>query len=350
MHTFDYINKPTELLTPEVVRMLGYLRESKGRQDLFIEAQPDILTHLLELAKIQSTGSSNRIEGIYTSDERLSELVKEKAIPHNRSEEEIAGYREVLTIIHENYEYITPKVNSLLQLHKILYSFSGISTGGQFKNTDNIIAETTSDGKQQVRFQPVAAFLTPDTVEQLSKAYLEALRVNKHDPVLLAILFVLDFLCIHPFDDGNGRMSRLLTLLLLYRSGFIVGKYISIEMLIEKSKSQYYETLRESSVGWHEDENNALPFVRYMLGILLKAYMEFEDRVADIAYRKQSKSERIRIIVQRKLGKFTKSDIIAAAPDISKATIELELSNMLSEGLIQKIGAGRGTGYVKFSK
>jgi len=346
MHTFDYIQHPAKLLTPEVVSMLGSLRESKGRQDLFVKAQPDILTKLLEVAKIQSTGASNRIEGIYTSDERLAELVKEKATPRNRSEEEIAGYREALSIIHENYEYIAPRVNSILQLHKNLYSFSGNSSGGQFKTTDNIIAETTADGKQIVRFQPVPAYLTPDAIEQLCTAYQDAIRDGKYDSLLLAILFVLDFLCIHPFSDGNGRMSRLLTLLLLYRAGFIVGKYISIEMLIERSKDLYYETLRESSIGWHDNENTALPFVRYMLGILVKAYAKFEDRVTNLVFRKQSKSERIREIAQCQLGKFTKSDIMVAAPDISQATIELELSNMLSDGLIQKVGAGRGTGYV----
>ena len=346
MHEFDYSIKPSQLLTPEVVRLLGILREHKGQQDLYIEAKPDVLTQLLEIAKIQSTGASNRIEGIYTSDERLTELVKEKATPRNRSEEEIAGYREVLSIIHENYEYITPRVNTLLQLHKTLYSYAGSSVGGQFKNTDNIIAETSADGKQRVRFQPVPAFLTPDAVEQLCTAYMNAIEEGKHDPLLLTIQFVLDFLCVHPFNDGNGRMSRLLTLLLLYRAGFIVGKYISIEMLIEKNKEQYYETLRESSEGWHDSENNYLPFVRYILGILIKAYDEFEQRVAHLAYRKQPKSERIRELAKRQLGKFTKRTIIDAAPDISEAAIELELSKMLSDGLIQKIGAGRGTGYV----
>ena len=208
-----------------------------------------MLTSLLEVAKIQSTGTSNRIEGIFTSDERLAELVREKAEPRNRSEEEIAGFREVLATIHESYEYISPRVNTLLQLHKELYSFSGLSVGGRFKTTDYVVAETDKDGRQKVRFQPVAAFLTEDAVEQLCRVYQEAVDEGRHDPLLLTMMFVLDFLCIHPFSDGNGRMSRLLTLLLLYRAGFIVGKYISVEILIEKSKGQYYEALQESSQG-----------------------------------------------------------------------------------------------------
>lgn len=346
MHQFDYKDKPAELLTPEVVSMLNTLYECKGRQDLFIEAKPDVLTQLLEVAKIQSTGASNRIEGIFTTDERLVQLVKEKATPKNRSEEEIAGYREALGIIHENYEYLSPRVNLVLSLHKNLYSYSGLAIGGQFKNTDNVIAETTAAGQQRVRFQPVPAYLTSEAMEQLCKAYSAAIQDGKHDSLLLTMMFVLDFLCIHPFNDGNGRMSRLLTLLLLYRAGFIVGKYISIEMLIEKTKDSYYEALQASSEGWHEDKNTALPFVRYMLGVLVKAYNEFENRVEHLAYRKQPKGERVREIISRHLGKITKRDIKIAAPDISEATIENALADLLKQGYIEKVGAGRCVGYV----
>lgn len=335
-----------ELLTPEVVSLLGTLRECKGRQNLYVEAKADVLTSLLEVAKIQSTGASNRIEGIFTSDERLAELVRGKADPRNRSEEEIAGYREVLATIHESYEYISPKVNTLLQLHRELYSFSGMSVGGRFKTSDNVIAETDKDGRQKVRFQPVPAFQTDDAMQQLCGAYQEALDEGRHDPLLLTMMFVLDFLCIHPFSDGNGRMSRLLTLLLLYRAGFIVGKYISVEMLIEKSKGQYYEALQESSQGWHENENSAMPFVRYMLGVLVKAYGEFEARVEHLVYRKLPKGERVREIVSRHLGKITKREIMEQAPDISETTIENTLAEMLAEGLIEKVGKARATGYV----
>lgn len=346
MHEYEYINKPGELLTPEVVQMLGTLRECKGRQDLFVEAKIDALTQLLEIAKIQSTGASNRIEGIYTSDERLRELVREKSAPRNRSEEEIAGYREVLAIVHESYEYIVPRVNTLLQMHKELYAYSGLSLGGRFKTSDNIIEEMTADGERKVRFQPVPAFLCEQAVDDLCKAYQRAVDNGVYDPLLLTMMFVLDFLCIHPFSDGNGRMSRLLTLLLLYRCGFIVGKYISVEMLIEKSKEQYYETLKESSMGWHENENSYLPFVRYMLGVLVKAYREFEDRVEHLAYRKQTKGDRVKEIISRHLGKITKREILTIAPDISEAMVEKSLAELLAEGFIEKVGNGRGSGYI----
>ena len=337
-------------MTPEVVQMLGTLRECKGRQDLFVEAKADVLTQLLEVAKIQSTGASNRIEGIYTSDERLRELVRKKSEPRNRSEEEIAGYREVLAVVHENYEYITPRVNTLLQMHKELYAFSGMAVGGRLKISDNIIEEMTAEGERMVRFQPVPAFLCEQAVADLCQAYQKAMDEGRHDPLLLTMMFVLDFLCIHPFSDGNGRMSRLLTLLLLYRSGFIVGKYISVEMLIEKSKEQYYETLGESSQGWHENENSYLPFVRYMLGVLVKAYREFEDRVEHLAYRKLTKGERVKEIISRHLGKITKRDILTVAPDISEAMVEKALADLLAEGFIEKIGNGRGSGYQVVAK
>ena len=358
MHVYEYINKPEELLTPEVVQMLGTLRECKGRQDLYValrQTQGPVgelsrtMTQLLEVAKIQSTGASNRIKGIYTSDERLRELVREKSEPRNRSEEEIAGYREVLAIVHENYEYITPRVNTLLQMHKELYAFSGMAVGG-FKTSDNIIEEMTAEGERKVRFQPVPAFLCEQAISDLCQAYQRAMDEGRHDPLLLTMMFVLDFLCIHPFSDGNGRMSRLLTLLLLYRSGFIVGKYISVEMLIEKSKEQYYETLRESSMGWLENENSYLPFVRYMLGVLVKAYREFEDRVEHLAYRKLTKGERVKEIISRHLGKITKREILTVAPDISEAMVEKALADLLAEGFIEKVGNGRGSGYQVIAK
>jgi Fic family protein len=279
MKTFDYKNKPQELLKADIVGMLTSIHEYKGKQELFIDAHADALTTLLELAKIQSTGSSNRIEGIYTTDKRLEELVKDKASPRNRSEQEIAGYRDVLAAIHESYDYIVPRPNIILQLHKQLYSFSQSDSGGSWKNSDNYIAETDADGREFVRFQPVPAFLTANAMDGMCSAFIKELERGEYDALLLIPMFVLDFLCIHPFNDGNGRMSRLLTLLLLYRSGYIAGKYISVEKLIENSKDTYYEALQASSELWHENKNDYLPFIRYYLGILIKAYGEFEDRV-----------------------------------------------------------------------
>ena len=240
MRKFDYVAAPKKLLTPEIVQMMGSLHEHKGKQELFLEANIDELKTLLEVALIQSTGASNRIEGIYTSDKRLEELVYQKAEPRNRSEQEIAGYREVLATIHESYEYIHLRPNIILQLHRDLYSYSQGNVGGTYKNADHVIAETDFQGNQKARFIPVPAFQTPEAVENLCSNFMDAWNGDQIDKLILIPMFVLDFLCIHPFNDGNGRMSRLLTLLLFYKAGYIVGKYISIEMLIEKTKETYF--------------------------------------------------------------------------------------------------------------
>ena len=347
MHEFDFITRPGTLLTPEVVSLLTRLHECRGRQELFIEAEPDILTALVEVAKIQSTGASNRIEGIYTTDDRLNALVQDKVKPRNRNEEEISGYRDVLTTIHESYEYIAPRPNNILQLHRDLYSFSSSSVGGTYKNSDNIIAEKQSDGTDTVRFRPVPAFQTTDAMQALCDRFNDAIEAGTYDPLLLMPMFILDFLCIHPFNDGNGRMSRLLTLLLLYRAGFIVGKYISIEMLIEKSKDSYYEALQASSHDWHEGDNDYLPFLKYMLGIIVKAYNEFENRVEHLRHRKMSKADRIKDLIDRTPGKISKKDIAQTCPDISVTTIERTLAELLTSGYIEKVGSGRSSAYVK---
>lgn len=350
MREFNYENLPGELMIPEIFNIISKIHECKGRQEMYIEADSDVLTSLLEVAKIQSTESSNRIEGIYTSDARLKELVNEKAEPKNRSEREISGYREVLASIHENYEYITPRPNIILQLHRDLYSFSSSERGGKWKNSDNQITERDSSGITKIRFKPVSAFETEDHMERLCNEFIKAVDAEKYDPLLLIPIFILDFLCIHPFNDGNGRMSRLITLLLMYRSGYIVGKYISIEMIIERTKETYYEVLKESSFNWHEGTNSYLPFVKYYLEIMLKAYVEFENRVEHLRYRKLSKPERIRIVFDKNLGKITKQKIMELCPDISKITVERALSSLLKEGYIKKIGSGRGTAYVKEEK
>lgn len=313
MHTFDDNKIPDELLTPEILQLLASIHEHKGRQDLFLEAKTDELCTLLDAAMIQSTGASNRIEGIFTSDKRLKELVSHKAEPRNRSEQEIAGYREVLQTIHESYEYISFTPNVILQLHRNLYSYSSGTVGGKYKNADNIIAETDASGHQRTLFIPVPAIQTAEAMNSLCSTFARAWEQGKWDKILLIPMFILDFLCIHPFNDGNGRMSRLLTLLLLYKAGYIVGKYISIEMLIEKTKETYYETLQFSSYGWHENKNIYGPFIKYYLGIIVKAYKE----------------------------------IMESCPDISKVTVERTLTQLVKNGLIIKIGAGPSTAYIR---
>lgn len=346
MRLFDYSKIPSELLCSEIINLVAAIHEYKGKQELFIEAKPDILNAMLEIAKVQSTGASNRIEGIYTSDDRLEAIVKEKVEPRNRSESEIAGYREVLQLVHENYDYMNPRVNVILQLHRDLYQFNPTSIGGRFKNSDNVIAESI-DGKERIRFEPLSSFETPDAMERLSSTFIEAINSEQHDPLLLIPMFIFDFLCIHPFNDGNGRMSRLLTLLLLYRSGYIVGKYLSLEMIIEKTKITYYEKLEESSREWLESKHSYLPFVKYYLEIVLSAYREFSSRVAHVHNRSISKPERIKMLFDNTLQKLSKKDILEKCPDISMSTVELALADLLKNRYIIKTGAGRSTTYIR---
>lgn len=347
MREFDYITSPAKLLTPEIVQMVGSIHEHKGKQELFLEANIDELKTLLEVALIQSTGASNRIEGIFTSDTRLEELVRQKAEPRNRSEQEIAGYREVLATIHDSYEYINPRPNIILQLHRDLYSYSHGTAGGCYKNSDNVIAETDADGHQKARFIPVPAFQTAEAMDELCTHFLEAWEADHIDKLVLIPMFILDFLCIHPFNDGNGRMSRLLTLLLFYKAGYIVGKYVSMEMLIEKTKETYYEALQASSTGWHEGENSYEPFVKYYLGIMLKAYNEFESRIEHLKHRTLSKPDRIKATIDNKVGKITKKEIMELCPDISKVTVERTLTDLVKSGYIAKVGSGPSTSYVR---
>lgn len=339
MHIFKYEIE----LTSETLSAITRLHEYKGRQDLLIDANKDELKTLVDIAKIQSVGASNRIEGIFTSDKRLKELTEEKTTPQSRSEQEIAGYREVLKTIHENYDYISLTSNVILQLHRDLYTYA--PGRGNFKNADNVIAETDSEGNQSARFIPVPAFQIPEFMNNLCKEFLKVFSENKTDKLLLIPMFILDFLCIHPFNDGNGRMSRLLTLLLLYQAGYTVGKYISIEMLIEKTKETYYEALQKSSVGWHENRNTYEPFVSYTLGILLKAYEEFENRIGYL--KKVKKSEKIKMLIDKTVGSISKKQIMEYYPEISKVTVERTLINLVKTGYIKKVGSGRNSAYIK---
>lgn len=345
MRSFDFKRAYVKLLTPEIVAYLTQIHELKGQQNLFIEAKNDVLAELLEIAKIQSTEASNRIEGIITTEDRLKMIVREKTMPKSRNEREIAGYRDVLQMIHESYDYIPAKPGMILQLHRDLYRYNSSSNGGSFKNTDNVIREEFPDGTSSIRFQPVPAWETADAVKGLCDALEEALKNDELDPLLLIPIFILDFLCIHPFSDGNGRISRLLTLLLMYRSGYIVGKYISLEKLIADSKESYYDALKLSSNGWHEGENDYLPFVRYMLGIIVAAYRELSSRVEYLSVKGVSKPDRVRAIIRGTNGKITKSQIVEKCPDISLITIQRALAEMLNNHEIIKIGGGRYTSY-----
>lgn len=345
MRQFDYRKKWEKLLTPKTVSYLAQIHEFKGEQTLFIEAQKDTLTQLVKIARIQSTEASNKIEGIYTSDERLKALVQDSTRPRTRNEREIAGYRDVLNTIHESYDYIPLKPSMILQLHRDLFKFEGYDIGGKYKAADNIIEEEDDKGNKFVRFQPMPAWKTPEAIDILCDAFDTALATEQIDPLLLIPMFVLDFLCVHPFNDGNGRMSRLLTLLLMHRSGYIVGKYISIEKLIEKTKEEYYESLQQSSFGWYEEQNDYEPFVHYMLGIIVAAYREFSSRVRLLTTEKMSKPERVREIIRGTVGTITKSEILERCPDISQMTVQRALAELLETEQIVKIGGGRYTKY-----
>ena len=333
-------------MQPDIVALLTKIHEYKGRQNTAVSAQSDVLAQLLEIAMIQSTEASNRIEGIYTSNERLKKIVLDKTMLKNRNEQEIAGYRDVLAIIHTQHQYIPVKPSVILQLHRDLYKYSGSAVGGSYKNVDNVIAQVDAQGNKFVRFQPTPAWETPEALEALCAAYAEALTEPQTDALLLIPMFILDFLCIHPFNDGNGRLSRLLTLLLLYRAGYEVGKYISIEKIIENTKETYYDALQASSVGWHENENDYAPFVRYLLGVVAAAYGEFDARVNALRTAGLSKPDRVREIIKSTLGRITKTEIMEQCPDISQVTVQRALNDMVKKNEIIKIGGGRYTAYV----
>lgn len=340
-------NKLNYMALPmNLVRMLTSINEYKGKQDLYKKQSPQILNTLKEVAVIQSAESSNRIEGIYTSNKRLQEIMSNKVEPKDRSESEIAGYRDVLNTIHSAYEAIPINASVILQLHRDLYKFSPAS-GGSYKNGDNVIEEVLPDGSIYIRFKPVDAFNTPMYMEKLCDEYRRAISKEEVEPLVLIASFILDFLCIHPFNDGNGRMSRLITLLLLYQCGFEVGRFISIEKIIEDSKETYYEALNKSSMLWHDRKHTLEIWLEYFLGIILKAYKELEDRVGHVTNTKGGKSERIKRAIEGKLGYFTKDEIRNICPDVAEATINRVFDKLKSEGKIEALGKGRSAKWKK---
>lgn len=346
MREFSFSGASEVLGSPEIVRSLTALYEYKGKQALYLQARPDVLESLCEFAKVMSTDASNRIEGISTSEKRLNEIVVNDAQPRDRDEQEIAGYRDVLSLIHESHDYIEVTPNAILQLHSMLHRHSGHSFAGHWKDSDNAIVERMADGREFVRFRPMPAVATPHAMEQLCAAYNHAVGEGLIDPLVLIPRFVLDFTCIHPFTDGNGRMSRLLTLLLLYRAGFVVGKYVSIEGEINRTRDAYYDALQRSSIGWDEGGNDYTPFTAYTFGVVLAAYRDFESRVEATIGAGLSKPERVERVLAESIGKVTKSDIVRECPDISLTTIERALHDLLAQGKVEKIGASRATGYV----
>lgn len=349
MRSFDYNKLAERTWDTDILNLVAKIHECKGRQDLFIRQKPMELTRLVEIAKIQSTEASNKIEGIVTTSTRMKQLFAEKTTPRNRDEDEIMGYRDVLNTIHESNEYIPIRPAYILQLHRDLLKRAGFSYCGHFKNVQNYINETKPDGTVVTRFTPIAPYDTPEAVENLCNAYEQAISKEKVDALILIPAFICDFLCIHPFNDGNGRMSRLLTLLLLYKNGYSVGKYVSIEKQIEKTKDRYYDTLEQADAGWYEENNDPTPFIRYMLQVILSCYIEFEDRVGlmTASGEKSTAYDIVKAFIGEKIGKFTGTEVVAHCPSIGRSSVLAALKRLTEEGYIVKEGTGRNTFYVR---
>lgn len=344
MRHFDYTELKNRTWDNRVVGYLSLIHEYKGKQSAFMKQRPEEMERLVEIAKVQSTEASNSIEGIRTTETRLRQLMLERTTPRNRSEKEIAGYRDALNIVHENFAYIPLTPNYILQLHKVLLSHTDFGFGGSFKSVQNYISATDGLGNQFTLFTPPAPYETPEAVEEICREYNRAIGEGKVDPLLIIPVFIHDFLCIHPFLDGNGRMSRLLTTLLLYRAGYEVGKYISLEAKIAKHKDAYYAALEDSQHGWHLRQDDPVPFVTYLLSVILAAYRDFDDRMEIIS---PTSYRTVKNAVENKLGKFTKKEILELCPGLSASTVERHLKRLTAEGHLAKHGAGKSTFYTR---
>lgn len=346
MRAFNYSAIREQKWDSELLGLISAIYKEMGKQELFLKQRPEELDKLVEIAKVQSTEASNAIEGIVTTSTRVRQLVEEKTTPKNRSEKEISGYRDVLKLIHENFEVLPVTRNYILQLHKILYSYANNPMAGQTKNVQNYISATHPDGHVETLFTPLAPYETPEALDRICEEYNRVIGNMELEPLIAIPVFIHDFLCIHPFNDGNGRMSRLLTTLLLYRNGFYVGRYISLEAKIAKNKDLYYDALAESQKGWHEGAENVVPFIKYILGTILAAYKDFEERVALVEV-KLSALEMVRRASQNKIGQFNKQDIRELCPTLSDSSIEGAFRKLVASGELQKKGNGKNTCYFR---
>lgn len=346
MRSFNYTALRDKKWDGEVLGLVAQIHEYKGRQELYLNQKPTELDKLIEIAKVQSTEASNEIEGIRTTNARLKQLVADKTTPRNRDEQEIMGYRDVLNTIHENHEYIPVRANYILQLHRDLYRYSEKGIGGSFKNTQNYISATDAEGHEFVLFTPLAPYETPPAIETICDNFNRILDTQEVDALILIPVFIHDFLGIHPFNDGNGRMSRLLTTLLLYKAGYVIGKYISLESKVAKNKELYYDALEACQQGWHENQEDTAPFIKYLLRIILAAYRDFDERVI-LVNEKLSAAEVVKRAVYSRIGKFTKSDIMELCPTIGKTSVESSIKKLVDNGVLVKHGSGRATFYTR---
>ena len=346
MRQFNYSAIRDEKWDSDILGLVAAIYKLAGKQEQYLKQRPKELEKLVEIAKIQSTEASNAIEGIVTTSTRIKQLVEEKTAPKNRNEQEIAGYRDVLNIIHESFDTIPISRNYILQFHKIMCSHINNPMAGQTKNVQNYISASYQDGHTEILFTPLAPYETPEALDKICEEYNKVIGNLELEPLIAIPVFIHDFLCIHPFNDGNGRMSRLLTTLLLYRSGFFVGKYISLEAKIAKNKDLYYNALNKSQHGWHDGTEDVIPFVKYILGTILAAYKDFEDRFA-IVEEKLPAVDMVRKAVLNKIGKFTKQDIRELCPSLSISSVEGSLRKMVSSGELKREGTGKSIYYVR---
>ena len=346
MRTFNYSAIREQKWDSEILGLVAAIYKEAGKQELYLKQRPEELEKLVEIAKVQSTEASNAIEGIVTTNTRIRQLVEEKTTPRNRDEQEIAGYRDVLNLIHENFDAIPITQNYILQLHKIFYSHMNNPMAGRTKNVQNYISATYPDGHVDTLFTPLAPYETPEALDRICEEYNRVIGNMEVEPLIVITVFIHDFLCIHPFNDGNGRMSRLLTTLLLYRSGFYVGKYISLEAKIAKNKDLYYDVLRQAQIGWHEGTENVVPFIKYLLGIILSACKDFADRFA-LVETKLPALETVRRATMEKVGRFTKQDIRELCPSLSISSIEGALRKLVAAGELKREGAGKNICYYR---
>ena len=348
MRAFNYSAIKEQKWDSEILGLIAAIYKEAGKQELYLKQRPEQLEKLIDIAKVQSTEASNAIEGIVTTNTRIRQLVNEKTAPKNRDEQEIAGYRDALNIIHDSFDAIPITQNYILQLHKIMYSHMNNPLAGRTKNVQNYISATYPDGHTETLFIPLAPYETPEALDRICEEYNRVIGNMELEPLIAIPIFIHDFLCIHPFNDGNGRMSRLLTALLLYRSGFYVGKYISLEAKIAKNKDLYYNSLAKSQTGWHEGNENAVPFSKYILGTILAAYKDFEERMS-LVETKLTTTETVRRASKNKIGRFNKQDIRELCPAISDSSIEGALRKLVATGELKKEGKGKSTCYYRLN-
>ena len=348
MRIFNYSSIKDQKWGSDTLGLMAAIYRYAGKQELYLNQRPEKLDKLVDIAMIQSTETSNAIEGIVTTSSRLRQIINEKTTPRDRNEQEIAGYREALSIIHESFDVIPITQNYILQLHKIMYSHTNNPMAGRTKSVQNYISAAYPGGRMETLFTPLAPYETPEALDRICEEYNRVIGNMEVEPLIAIPVFIHDFLCIHPFNDGNGRMSRLLTTLLLYRNGFYVGRYISLEAKIAQTKDLYYDALAKAQTGWHDGEEDATPFINYLLGTILAAYKDFEERF-ELIEAKLPAHEMVRRATLKKIGRFNKQDIRELCPTLSDSSIEGALRKLVDSGELKREGNGKNTCYFRLN-